>query len=537
MTGKQILEKQNKDLRVRMANLAASNEITVLQLKEKIKSQEKELKEKAKTEAMLQYHMDLMEAENSKLSSAMQAVSDENETLKETVLSLTDQRDKYKAILRKDSSNSSKPPSSDGLKKSKTLSTREKSGKKPGGQAGHTGHTLKLFPNPTKIIKKMPQPVCECGNPIEIADHYDAKQKADVKVSVEVVEERVYFGRCPVCGRIHQGQFSRGFVNPVQYGNEMKSLVAYLGEYANVPIGKVSEIIANLSGGQIRLSHGSIVNIYDQLANETGLAIETIKSALITAGVIGADETGCKVNGKLNWAQIYSNNAYTLFGHSKTRGNLGEEKMGILSFFSGILIHDHFKSYYKYKQMTHAECNAHILRYLKAIIEILKHSWATDMGELLRTSLKSKKERMENGFTSMESADFEAISKRYDKILAAGKIEYDEATKGKKNISAYTDERNLMKRLGEYKKEHLLFLENFDVPFDNNGSERCARFFKGKMKTAGCFRSERGAENYAKIGSIISTARKQEANVFGAIHDLFDGLMPTFLESAQLPGG
>ena len=132
------------------------------------------------------------------------------------------------------------------------------------------------------------------------------------------------------------------------------------------------------------------------------------------------------------------------------------------------------------------------------------------------------------GRHSMDENELNSIFARYDEILEAGRAQYSAATENKKNISYFNDERLLLLRLGEYKQEHLRFLTNFDVPFDNNGSERDARFFKGKLKVAGCFRSEEGAKNYVKIASLISTLRKQKANVYLTINDIFNGILPSF---------
>ncbi len=178
--------------------------------------------------------------------------------------------------------------------------------------------------------------------------------------------------------------------------------------------------------------------------------------------------------------------------------------------------------------MTHAECNVHILRYLKAVIEIMKHPWATDLAEFLRAANKLKKNYLAMGRHSMDENKLNSLFAHYDEILEAGRAQYAAATENKKNISYYNDERLLLLRLGEYKQEHLRFLTNFDVPFDNNGPERDARFLKGKVKVAGCFRSEEGAKSYVKIASLISTLRKQNADLYVTINDIFNGILPSF---------
>lgn len=525
---KETLQKQVNDLKTRLSNLSVKRDISEELLHEEITSLSRKLRDKDEQIKMLQRYIADREEKVDELMEILSAKDDEIEKLTDEVAALRDQRDKFKAMLSKDSANSSKPPSTDGFRKAKASSLRQPSGKKPGGQFGHPGHTIEYFQNPTKIMDKKPEGICSCGGAIQCTDEYTPKQMADIRVVVDVVEERVYNGRCERCGKVHYGKFSEGFVNPVQYGSNVKTLIALLNGYGNVTVNKTVDILNGVSGGALRLSEGTVVNFLKSLAEKIQQLLEIIKQRLIECNVLGADETGCRVNGKLNWIQVFSNSEYTLFGFNKKRGDLSADGMDILDLFTGVLVHDHFKAYYGYTLMTHAECNAHILRYLQAVIEIMKHPWATDLAELLRDANKLKKQYLALGRNSMDENELNSISARYDDILEAGKAQYAAATENKKNISYFNDERLLLTRLGEYKEEHLRFLANFEVPFDNNGSERGARFFKGKLKVAGCFRSEEGAENYAKIASIISTLKKQGANVYLSINDIFNGILPSF---------
>lgn len=525
---KEMLQKQIKDLRVRLSNLAAKKEVSEELLREEIVSLLKELQDKDGQIKMLQQYIAEREKKVDELMEILCAKDKEIERLTDEVAALRDQRDKFKATLSKNSANSGKPPSTDGFRKAKASSPRRQSGKKQGGQWGHPGRTIELFQNPTRIIEKKPEAICSCGGVVQCKDSYTPKQVVDIKVVMDVVEERVYGGRCECCGKVHHGEFSEGFVNPVQYGSNVKALVALLGGYGNVTVNKTVDILNGISGGALHLSEGTVVNFQKSLAEKIQQPLEIIKQRLIQCNVLGADETGCRVNGKLNWIQVFSNSQYTLFGFNKKRGDFYADDMDILDLFTGILVHDHFKAYYGYTLMTHAECNAHILRYLKAVIEIIKHPWATDLAELFRDANKLKKYYLSMGRYSMEENELNSISARYDEILEAGKAQYAAATENKKNITYFNDERLLLLRLGEYKQEHLRFLTNFDVPFDNNGSERAARFFKGKLKVAGCFRSEEGAKNYVKIASLISTLKKQGANVYVTINDIFNGILPSF---------
>jgi transposase len=375
---------------------------------------------------------------------------------------------------------------------------------------------------------------CDCGGSIEYDADYIPKQIVDIQVVVDVTEERVYKGKCACCGKVHSGCFSDGFDSPVQYGPGVKAFAAMLNAYANVSINKITEIISSVTGGVISMSDGTIVNFTNALAKNLEDTVEYIKNQLIISKVLNVDETSCRVNGGLDWVHVYANSDFTLFLHKDKRGGFCDkdgvdDEFAILKLFSGILVHDHFKSFYKYTTMTHAECNAHILRYLLSIIQILAHPWATDMSDLLCQANQMKKQRIAQDFDCMGTEQLLSISTRYDEILAAGQAQYLAATEGKKNISHYNDERLLLDRLAEYKDEHLRFLTDFDAPFDNNEAERGARTIKGKIKTAGCFRSSKGADNYAEIASLISTLRKQRLNIFSNLLSLFKGNNPSFV--------
>lgn len=531
MTNK-TLKKQIKDLRTRLSNLAAKKELAEELHREKITSLSQRLRDKDAQIKMLQCYIADREQKVEELTETLRAKDEQIERLTEEAEALRDQRDKFKAMLSKNSTNSSKPPSSDGFRKAKAKSSRRKSGKKPGGQLGHPGRTIELFANPTVIIEQKPEKICSCGATVSCGGQYIAKQVADLKVVVDVVEERVYSGRCQGCGKIHHGRFSEGFVNPVQYGSNVKTLVALLNSYGNVTVNKTVALLNGISGGALNLSEGTVVNFNKSLARKIQQPLEIIKQKLIQCQVLGADETGCRVNGRLNWIQVFSNSEYTLFGLNKKRGDLYADDMDILELFTGVLVHDHFKTYYGYKLMTHAECNVHILRYLRAVIEIMNHPWATDLAQLLREANKRKKYYLSMGHEAMGEDELEAIFTSYDEIIKSGHDQYAAATKNKKNISYYNDERLLLNRLGEYKQEHLHFLTNFDVPFDNNGSERGARFFKGKLKVVGGFRSEEGARNYVKIASLISTLKKQQTNIYVTVNDIFNGILPSFEPSS-----
>lgn len=467
MTKLQIQEKQHNDLKIKYSNLVVAKEISENNLKEEITILKKELVQKDKQIVSLYEIILKIDAKVDALTVQVADLTKENIALKETVATQNDQILKLKSRINKDSDNSSKPSSTNGFKKP-IQNSREKTGKKIGGQVGHKGFTLYPFSNPTEVFVKKVLECDECGGEVENTDESTAKQIIDLKFSLQILEERVHSGTCLKCGKKHTAKFSENFINPIQYGNNIKSLITLLNSHGFVSINKTKDILNSISGNLLNISDASIVNIQNSLSEKLENTIESIKANLIKCKVLNADETGCRVNAKTNWVQVFSNKFFTLYGYDKKRGSASMEEMGILDYFIGILVHDHFTAYYKNSLVTHSECNAHILRYLKSIIETFKRDWAKEMIQHLVDTLNRKKQNLTAGITSLNSVELEEISVKYIEILDKGQNAYEEAIKGKKNISYFNDERLLLKRLREFKDEHLRFITNFETPFDNN---------------------------------------------------------------------
>jgi len=525
---KEILEKQNKDLRARISNMTVKADIREQEFNGQIAQLKIESCEMPNQIRMLQQGISQRDKKIDELTVANKSLKKENSKLAAIIERLKLIVGKLKARLSKNSTTSDKPSSSEPFKKPKPQSLREKSGKKPGGQVGHPGHGLKLFDNPTEVIEIKPAICDNCEGCDECALKYTARQKVDVNLTVNIIEERVYEGVCPRSNQMVKGSFSKGYNNPVQYGENLKSAVALISEHGCVSVSKTAEIINSMSESILNISCGTVINIQRELSKNLATTIEIIRVGLCAGYVLNADETGCRVNGSLQWIQVFCNDQFALFNPNKKRGDIDDDdNFGLLSYFVGILIHDHFISYYKYEQLTHGECNEHILRYLKSLIEIFKHSWAQEMSDLLKSACHEKNELVRAGKTEMPPDEIAAFSLKYDAILEKGKSEYLAATGGnKKRESYYVDERRLLSRLEEYKEQHMLFLTDFRAPFTNNNAERCCRAVKCKQKVSGCFRSDEGAIVFARILSLIITLKKQNKNIYTGIRDVFSGKIP-----------
>ena len=203
------------------------------------------------------------------------------------------------------------------------------------------------------------------------------------------------------------------------------------------------------------------------------------------------------------------------------------DAIGILPNFSGVLCHDHWKPYYKYK-CSHALCNAHHLRELERVIEIDKHNWAQQMQDLL---VQANEEVVKSG-GSLSFERSEEYRKKYRKILNDGEIESPlplrvERKRGKVK-KAFS--RNLLERLLKYEGDTLRFMESPAVPFTNNLGENDLRMTKVQQKISGCFRSTEGAYFFCRTRSYLSTCRKHGTSADEGLKILFDGKLPGFCQ-------
>ena len=525
MTALQIAQKTIKDLRSVISNLHAKYGDGYEELQQVVTMLQKEVlcltteNEQLKKALKQDEKQEALAALVPHLNEMIKDLKKENTSFKKEIEKLTDQLETLRNQMKKTSETSDKPSSTNIFKK--PMSTRVKSGRKPGGQLGHKGHRLHSFQDP-QVIDCPPAQKCECGGSVCIKGIYKRKQLIDIRVDVEVTEECVSFGYCEKCNKMHEGTFSEKYVNPVNYGDDIKATVSLLNTRMNLPINKISELLRILTDCRIRLSDGTVVNIVNDLAKKSNPTVKRIVEYLTNCGLLLADETGCRVNGKLDWFQIFTNDSFTLFSHNKKRGSLLFEGEDLLAFFTGILLHDHFKSYYRYTHLTHAECNDHIDRRLKAVNEILKHEWALKLRSFFFDADKRKKELMDKGeyFSDQEIKDYFT---RFLEILDMGDAEYQQAIEGKQRIVRFNEEKCLLKRLREYVSEHLRYMSVPKVPRGNNGAERSAKEAKRKVRVSGGFRSDKGADNYARVTSVVSTMNKQKMNIFQGIKDIFNG--------------
>ena len=391
----------------------------------------------------LMAQVDFLTKQNNTLTATVVSMNQTINELDQTINELNQTIKELKEQLNKNSKNSSKPPSSDGLKKpvvKKNRNLRESSGKKQGAQEGHDGVHLSVISNP---------------------DH---------------TREHTH---------------------------------AILPSVFNIP-----------------LATGTIKNMVSRCAESLKDTYEQIRLKMITLGLIHCDETGSRVDGKTCWVHVASDLDYTYLTINQRRGQIGMDAANVLPHAHGIIVHDCWSSYWKYQDVTHAICCAHLLRELNGVIENHpEQTWAVRFKNLLLSMKKVHDKALLSDENEVSYYHRHKFDKEYNSIIKTAYEEnpLPEISAKKHGRKKKSKVLNLVCRLDNYKESVCLFIKNLCVPFDNNQAERDLRMVKVKTKVSGCFRSEEGAQEYLTIMSYIGTARKHGINAFTAIREALNG--------------
>lgn len=435
------------------------------------------------------------------------------------------------ALSAKDSHNSSRPPSTDPVWAKRTKSLRRPSGKRPGGQAGHKGETLRLSDSPDRTVEYRPRECRGCHAALDSAQIVSHRRQQVVEVvpaRLKVTEHRLLALRCGMCGKTTQGEFEGTVGSGVRYGPGVKARVLYLQQYQLLPYQRTAEAMRDLFG--CRLSAGTVANIVRECSDTLVETELKIKRGLRRSSVLHADETGLRVEKKGQYIHVASNDRLTHYAFDSRRGRAAMDEVGIIPSYRGTLVRDGWWSYDYYNKCRHALCGAHLLRELTFFAELNdeQKAWADPLKELL-LEMKAEIERArEAGEQRVGAEDQGVLLHRYDELvrkgLAANPAEAGIAAETASTLVAEANEgagcqkqaRNLLLRLQRKREEVLRFMTDFHVPFDNNQAERDLRMVKLQQKIGGCFRTETGARSFCRIRGYISTMRKQGKEVLVA---------------------
>jgi transposase len=438
--------------------------------------------------------------------------------------------------LAKNSSNSGKPPSSDGLKKpSRRRSLRKSSGKKSGAQPGHPGHRLEMASKPDRVERYPVQRCSHCQASLEAApvERLGKRQVYELPpLRMMVTEHQVEVKCCPCCGRLTQAEFPAGITQLAQYGPTFKALLVYLNQQHFIPLERVTEFCEDVF--QHSVGEGTIVEASAQVAETVQPVQERTQQHLIeTEETVHFDESGLRVQGKLSWIHSASTEWVTCYHVDPKRGQEGMDRAGILPQRSGNSMHDDWKPYYTYLDARHAACNAHHLRELDFLQERYPQDWEGEMAKHLLVIKQAVEEAVAQGLTCLNDRQLATFEARYDELVEQGLAlnPLPERPPGKRGRLKQPPPKNLLDRFRDHKQTVLAFMYDFKVPFDNNLAERDIRMVKLKQKISGCFRSEEGAKVFCLIRGYLSTARKNDVSALEALKLAICGspFIPDFL--------
>lgn len=428
--------------------------------------------------------------------------------------------EKLERQLAKNSTNSSKPPSSDGLKKPKPKSQRQKGKRKNGGQPGHEGKTLEQVETPDVIVRYEVDICGQCQADLSGTEplRLIKRQVFDIPpIRLQVTEHQAELKVCACCQQTTRGEFPEDVSAPVQYGPNVLAHAAYLNSYHLIPLGRVREWFADCVGQGV--SEATIEKAVNQLADAVAPALDVIYEGVTRSGVVHFDETGFRIDNRLAWLHTACTETLSYYVVHLKRGQEAMLDMGVLPNCRGWAVHDGLKAYFGFETVRHALCNAHHLRELEFVAEAYEATWAKDMQKLLRKMKKHDDDE------DLSEELIQSLQADYDALIEQGfqAFPIQPRPPDHKGRLAQHPVTNLLIRLRDHRDAVLAFLHHPEVPFDNNLAERDLRMMKVKQKISGCFRTWQGAEVFVAVRTYLATARKQGMSMLQAAYLAFCG--------------
>jgi hypothetical protein len=413
-----------------------------------------------------------------------------------------------KSGIKKDSHNSSLPPSSD-LFTAKTKSLRPVSVLQSGGQLGHEGHTLKISETPD-VIHELKNNYCtHCRASLSAALFVlkAKRQVIELPPITPIYEEYRQFGCiCPNCRHEQVAAFPLGVNSPIQYGSTVEALVSYYSVAQYIPFKRLQKMFAQVFS--LPLSQGTVGNILERTALKCQGVYEKIKIQIAESQVVGSDETSAKVNGNKWWIWVWQNIYYTFIVASKSRGSETIENVWADKLANVTLVTDRWAAQLKTITKGFQICLAHLLRNIIFLDESEKHPFAAQFKQFMVDVFSIRKQLVQIKTPyKIDQKEAKIVEKRLNDLLL---INIDK----EKYPNTVTFQASMIKN-----RNYLLpCLYNLDIPPDNNGSERAIRNIKVKQKVSGQFKS--GQNNFCIIRSIIDTLTKKGVEVLPFLNQI-----------------
>ena len=432
---------------------------------------------------------------------------------------LIEENERLKNHNNKNSNNSSKPSSTNQVTPKKKTGAnlynyRIQTEKKVGGQVGHNPHNLNKK-EIEKMIEENKLKVKTIYHKIKGNEKKAPLVKYRMELEVNTYVEKHIFEYDEKAKEI----LPKEFYTDVTYGTSIKSLAVHLSCYNVIAYDRLSNFFEVITNNILKISNGTLVNFVKEFGRKSEKTIEKIEESFLN-GVIGyTDETGTKFNNKNIYIRNYSNEENVVYKVHRHKGHQPIKEDNILPRFCGGIMGDHDTTLYSYGSKNY-ECNIHLGRYLMELMENIPDTkWPFLMYEFMFRMNNTRKIAMAYGLNEFDKEKIKEYEQEYDKILELAK---EETKNIKSNYYRIHKAKPLYNRLIKYKENHLYFMKDFQVPFDDNLSERDLRIFKNKTKISGGFRSLEVAQYFANALSIIKTSIKRNRNPYDSIKDIFN---------------
>ena len=372
------------------------------------------------------------------------------------------------ARLAKNSRNSSKPPSSDGLGKPAPKSLRKPSGRKPGKQQGDPGFRLQPRAVPDEVRTHVPTGCLGCGADLTGAPvvGVETRQVVDLPViELIAIERRAQRRECD-CGVVTWAVFPAEATAPTCYGPGVAALATYLLGRQHLPVERAAECLEEAFGATV--STGWLSWLLPNAAARLEGFLAIAREQLAAARVAHFDETGGRVAGRLHWIHVACNDTWTLLHPGRRRGRVAMDAAGVLPEFWGVAVHDGLVVYRQYDKAQHGLCNAHHLRELAGMAELTGQACPTQLAELLVVLHVTVQTTKASGKTNLPARWLAAVGRRYDALIAQGQqLNPPPPRTGNRGRPALGAAGSLLARLEVHRADVLRFATDFTVPFDN----------------------------------------------------------------------
>ena len=480
--------------------------------------------ELSKENRNLKYTQLLLEKQNNNLRKIEEQLKNKVKELEEEHQNLLKEKDfeiaRLKALLNMDGTNHGIPTSQTPINKKKVIpNTREKSNKAKGGQIGHKKNKLEKFKD-EEVNEEVEHSMekCPCCNSQAIKKTGEIKEKDELDYKIVVVKRRHKFMEyeCEECGRKFHQPIPNNLKEENQYGAQVQALELTLMNQANVTINKAQKITKGLTNGEIDLSEGYIAKLQKRASEKLSDFMKEIKSEIIKQPLLHWDDTVIMVDTKRSCLRFYGTEKLAMYTAHSQKDKNGLDKDAILNVLGKetVVVHDHNKvNYNEDYYFKNAECNVHLIRDLKKVIENLNHTWAKKLVELITKMNNKRKWLIKKGKEEFDQEELNKFEDKFEKIMIEAEKQNEEETQ-----KYYVDkEATLILRILDYKNEYFLWIYDFEVPFENNLSERGLRGAKSKQKASGQFWSVESASWYATIRTYIETCNRNNVNIYNAL--------------------